>query len=243
MSVKVMRRRLEWLGRVAKMPDHQSPKQAFFGWLSESRLRGGPRRKEKDLIRRDLEVKVIHSLTASTCLMFRPQVLLLWSYYYDEQQPVITNVYTESYMSASILSVSSSQQGILDKPGGIGLFIKLALFSWPCLGEGGREGRERGREEKGSKGGVIWKNLTQISIQYWPIKTWWHSYHTYIIGLHEKGLLFSKSIVIHGTLVLTTDPEVFNAHPKNWPVFIRCELWPHWHLTLWFLFSSIDNTY
>ena len=56
MAVKVTKRRLEWLGHVARMPDHRIPKQTLFGWLPESRPRGGPRRRWRDLIRRDLKV-------------------------------------------------------------------------------------------------------------------------------------------------------------------------------------------
>ena len=31
----VMQRRLEWLGHVARMPDHRIPKSILFGWLSQ----------------------------------------------------------------------------------------------------------------------------------------------------------------------------------------------------------------
>ena len=37
------------------MPDHRIPKQTLFGWLPESRPQGGPRRRWRDLIRRDLK--------------------------------------------------------------------------------------------------------------------------------------------------------------------------------------------
>ena len=53
--VKVTKRRLEWLGHVARMPDHRIPKQTLFGWLLEYRPRGGPRRRWRDIIRRDLK--------------------------------------------------------------------------------------------------------------------------------------------------------------------------------------------
>ena len=54
-SVKVTKRGLEWLGHVARMPDHRIPKQTLFGWLPESCPQGGPRRRWRDLIRRDLK--------------------------------------------------------------------------------------------------------------------------------------------------------------------------------------------
>ena len=28
----------------------------------------------------------------------------------------------------------------------------------------------------------------------------------------------------------TTDLEVVDTHPQNWPVISGCELWPYWHL-------------
>ena len=62
-SVKVTKRRLEWLGHVARMPDHRIPKQTLFGWLPESCPRGGPRKRWRDLIRRDLKtIKVEEEL-------------------------------------------------------------------------------------------------------------------------------------------------------------------------------------
>ena len=51
----VQRRRLEWLGHVARMPDHRIPKSVLFGWLSKPRPQGGPRRRWRDIIRRDLK--------------------------------------------------------------------------------------------------------------------------------------------------------------------------------------------
>ena len=52
---KVRRRRLEWLGHVARMPDHRIPKSVLFGWLPESRPRCGPRRRWRDVVRTDLK--------------------------------------------------------------------------------------------------------------------------------------------------------------------------------------------
>ena len=53
-AVKVIKRRLEWLGHLAHKPDHGIPKLALFGWLPQVRPRCGPRR-WKDVIRRDLK--------------------------------------------------------------------------------------------------------------------------------------------------------------------------------------------
>ena len=48
-------RRLEWLGHVARMPDHRIPKSVLFGWLPQAHPRCGPRRRWKDVVRRDLK--------------------------------------------------------------------------------------------------------------------------------------------------------------------------------------------
>ena len=52
---KVRKRRLEWLGHVARMPDHRLPKSMLFGWLTQPRPRHGPRKRWRDVIRRDLK--------------------------------------------------------------------------------------------------------------------------------------------------------------------------------------------
>ena len=52
---KVARRRLEWLGHLARMPEHRIPKSALFGWLPQPRPRCGPRKRWRDVIRRDLK--------------------------------------------------------------------------------------------------------------------------------------------------------------------------------------------
>ena len=54
-TTKVAKRRLEWLGHVARMPDHRLPKRALFGWLPQPRPPGGPQRRWRDVIRRDLK--------------------------------------------------------------------------------------------------------------------------------------------------------------------------------------------
>ncbi len=47
----VQRRRLGWLGHVARMPDHRILKSMLFGWLSQPR----PPRRWRDVIWRDLK--------------------------------------------------------------------------------------------------------------------------------------------------------------------------------------------
>ena len=54
-AVKVIKRRLELLGHLARMADHRIPKSALFGWLPQVRPRCDPRRRWKDVIRRDLK--------------------------------------------------------------------------------------------------------------------------------------------------------------------------------------------
>lgn len=54
-----MSRRLMWLGHLARMPEHRIPKSVLFGWLSQPRPQGGPRRRWRDVIRKDLkEMKI-----------------------------------------------------------------------------------------------------------------------------------------------------------------------------------------
>ena len=52
---KVRKRRLEWLGHIARMPEYRVPKLAFFGWLPQPRPPGGPRKRWRDQIRVDLK--------------------------------------------------------------------------------------------------------------------------------------------------------------------------------------------
>ena len=52
---KVKKRRLEWLGHLARMPDHRLPKYVLFGWLPQSHPRCGPRKRWRDVMRRDLK--------------------------------------------------------------------------------------------------------------------------------------------------------------------------------------------
>ena len=43
-SEKVQKRRLEWLGHLARMPDHSLPKVMLFSWLPQPQPRCGPRK-------------------------------------------------------------------------------------------------------------------------------------------------------------------------------------------------------
>lgn len=52
---KVRKRRLEWLGHVARMPDDRLPKTMLFGWLPQPRPRCGPRKRWRDVVRKDLK--------------------------------------------------------------------------------------------------------------------------------------------------------------------------------------------
>ena len=51
----IKRRRLEWLGNIAHMPDNKIPRKVFFGWLQQPCPRGGPMRRWKDIIGQDLK--------------------------------------------------------------------------------------------------------------------------------------------------------------------------------------------
>ena len=41
-DTQIVKRRLEWLGHVARMPDHRMPQMALFGWLQNTRPPRGP---------------------------------------------------------------------------------------------------------------------------------------------------------------------------------------------------------
>ena len=51
---KVQKRRLEWLGHLARMPDHRLPKVMLFSWLPQPRPRCGSRKRWRDVVRKDL---------------------------------------------------------------------------------------------------------------------------------------------------------------------------------------------
>lgn len=53
-KMKLMRRRLEWLGHVARMQDYRLPKQCLCGWLPKTRPSGDPRRRCRDLAKKVL---------------------------------------------------------------------------------------------------------------------------------------------------------------------------------------------
>lgn len=56
---KVQKRRLEWLGHLARMEDYRLPKSVLFGCLPQSRPKCGPKLRWRDVIRSDLqEIKV-----------------------------------------------------------------------------------------------------------------------------------------------------------------------------------------
>ena len=52
---KIFKRRAEWLGHLARMPDNRIPKISLCSWLPQPRPRGGPRKRWKDVIRKDLQ--------------------------------------------------------------------------------------------------------------------------------------------------------------------------------------------
>ena len=54
-TTKLMCRRLEWLGHLARMPDQRLPKMCLFSWLPQTRPQGGPRRRWRDLVKTDLK--------------------------------------------------------------------------------------------------------------------------------------------------------------------------------------------
>ena len=53
-ETKLARRRLEWLGHLARMPGDHLPKRCLFGWLPQVRPCRGPRMRWRDVVKRDL---------------------------------------------------------------------------------------------------------------------------------------------------------------------------------------------
>ena len=55
MAAKLRRCRLEWLGHVARMAEHQLPRICLFGWLPQVCPFDGPKRRWKDVLKSDLQ--------------------------------------------------------------------------------------------------------------------------------------------------------------------------------------------
>ena len=54
-AAKLRRRRLEWLGHVARMTEHRLPRICLFGWLAHVRPFHGPKKRWRDLVKSDLQ--------------------------------------------------------------------------------------------------------------------------------------------------------------------------------------------
>ena len=54
-AVKIQKRRLEWLGHLARMSNHRSPKIVLFSWLLHPRPCHGTRRRWRDVLKRDMK--------------------------------------------------------------------------------------------------------------------------------------------------------------------------------------------
>ena len=52
---KLIKRRLEWLGHLARMSNKRIPKSALFGWLTQPRPRCGPKKRWRDAVSQDLK--------------------------------------------------------------------------------------------------------------------------------------------------------------------------------------------
>ena len=53
-TTKLMRRRMEWLGHLARMTPERIPKIKLFSWLPQTRPQGSPRRRWRALVKSDL---------------------------------------------------------------------------------------------------------------------------------------------------------------------------------------------
>ena len=52
---KVKRRRLEWIGHLARMDNDRHPKSSLFSWLPQTRPRCGRRKRWRDVVHKDLK--------------------------------------------------------------------------------------------------------------------------------------------------------------------------------------------
>ena len=69
-ATKVAKRRMEWLGHLAWMPDTRTPKKMLFAWLPKTCPASGPRRRWRDVIHHDLKslnVSEMHWYGAALC--------------------------------------------------------------------------------------------------------------------------------------------------------------------------------
>ena len=88
---KVKKRRLEWLGHVARMPDHHIPKACLFGWMPQSRPRGGSRLRWRNLIKKDLkEIKVSEDQWYEVATTSRSRWRATYTEGLEESQTIIT---------------------------------------------------------------------------------------------------------------------------------------------------------
>ena len=53
-STKHRKRRLEWLGHLAQMPNHHIPRICLFAWLPQARPFHGPKKRWRDMLKDDL---------------------------------------------------------------------------------------------------------------------------------------------------------------------------------------------
>ena len=59
MIKKISKRRLDWLGHLARMPDERIPKISLFSWMPELHPREGPHKRWRDVIHTELkEMKI-----------------------------------------------------------------------------------------------------------------------------------------------------------------------------------------
>ena len=58
-ETKLMRHCLEWLGHLARMQDHRLPNMCLLEWLPQTQPCGGPRRRWRDLAKKDLKAMEI----------------------------------------------------------------------------------------------------------------------------------------------------------------------------------------
>ena len=85
-ETKLVKSRLEWLGHLARMQDHRLPKIGLFGWLPQARPCGGPRRRWRDLVKRDMKAVGIGDGSWCSAVQYRGKWMETWSQGMSEHQ-------------------------------------------------------------------------------------------------------------------------------------------------------------
>ena len=59
LQLKLQKCGLKWLGHLARMPDYRMPKINLFSWLPQPRPSCGPKRRWRDVAKKDMQAENI----------------------------------------------------------------------------------------------------------------------------------------------------------------------------------------